>query len=66
MKKAFKNYVKLGVFLLGISLTLVSCQKDDEISNQKNEALTLRPISVIKISKEEIQSNSEIVDKLTL
>jgi len=65
MKKAFKNYVKLGVFLLGISLTLVSCQKDDEISNQKNETLTLRPISVIKISKEEIQSNSKIVDKLT-
>jgi hypothetical protein len=32
MKQTFKNYFKLGVLLFGISLSLVNCQKDDDIS----------------------------------
>ena len=31
MKKIFKNYFKLGILLFGISMTIISCQKDDSI-----------------------------------
>jgi len=44
MKKRFKNYLKLGVLLLGISVAITSCQKDDDYNIVDTSASTPTPI----------------------
>lgn len=57
MKKTFKHYLKLGILLFGISLTLLNCQKDDDssyfpINGQGNKIIkVLRKNDIIKNSK---------------
>ncbi|MGB1270251.1 MAG: hypothetical protein ACPG45_10990 [Flavobacteriaceae bacterium] len=48
MKNKFKNYLKLGILLFGISFTLTNCEKDDthSINISNNETLRIENISL--------------------
>jgi hypothetical protein len=63
MKNKFKNYLKLGILLFGISLTLVNCQKDDEL--EKVQLVQKSNFSITKISKTKVQENRTVFSKLT-
>lgn len=39
MKHKFKNYLKLGILLFGISVVITSCQKDDEIIKEETQII---------------------------
>lgn len=64
MKQTFKNYFKLGVLLLGISLTLVNCQKDDDIAIRKEDSFSKSRFSISKILTSEIFKNKSLINKL--
>lgn len=64
MKNKIKNYLKIGILLLGISLTLVNCQKDDfEIENPQQIRKANFNITEIGVTK--IQENKNISSKLS-
>jgi len=66
MKKIFKNITNLGILLLGISITLLSCQKDDSIINANENVETLgNGYSISIINKEEVFQNKIIADKIS-
>ena len=65
MKQKFKNYLKLGILLFGISAIVTSCVKDDdfettEISQEQQE----RGINVRTIYNAEIFNNPKIATQL--
>ena len=63
MKNKFKNIAKLGILLFGISVTIMSCQKDDQanapIQHQGKEILKVRTLK-----NNEISINTKLVSKL--
>ncbi|MGB1270117.1 MAG: hypothetical protein ACPG45_10315 [Flavobacteriaceae bacterium] len=65
MKNKFKNYLKLGILLFGISFTLSSCEKDDalNVNTSKKETLRIENISLsnFKNKKAVVQT----INKLT-
>ncbi|NQY28327.1 MAG: hypothetical protein HRT69_02540 [Flavobacteriaceae bacterium] len=64
MKKAFKNYLKLGVLLFGISLTLVNCQYDDELDVNTKVIVQDSKYTIKTIDRVEINKNKRIVNQL--
>jgi len=65
MKNKFKNYLKLGILLFGISITLLNCQKDDSIINvDQNVEILNDGYSISIIDKEEVFQNKIIADKI--
>jgi len=66
MKNKFKNYLKLGILLFGISITLLNCQKDDSIINVNENVENLdNGYSISIINKEEVFQNKTIADKIS-
>lgn len=57
-----KKLIKLGIFLLGISLLLFNCEKD--IVNLEQETVTKSKYSISEIGISEIQQNSNLIEKL--
>ncbi len=37
MKQNFKNYLKLGILLFGISLSIIACQKEDDLVKEQEQ-----------------------------
>jgi len=64
MKKTFKDYFKLGVLLLGISLALVNCQKDDNTDLIEEVSSAKARFSISKVGASEIIKNQQLVGKL--
>lgn len=65
MKQKFKNYLKLGILLFGISAIVTGCLKDDdfaeaEVSQEQQE----NGISVRTIYRDEIFNNPKIATQL--
>ncbi|MGB1270115.1 MAG: hypothetical protein ACPG45_10305 [Flavobacteriaceae bacterium] len=73
MKNKFKNYLKLGILLFGISLTLVNCQKDDfettEVLNLKenghNDIIKKGPLTNFKELSRYVASKKALVSLRT-
>ena len=61
MKETFKNITKLGFYFFGISLAIISCQKDDDhvVNEQQNLNNDYRVVSL-----EEIPSLIPVVDNV--
>lgn len=64
-KNQIKNYLKLGILLFGMSLIMVSCQKDDDLNLQGNRSQSLGVKSQILNSKD-IENNSGVLEALSL
>ncbi|GAA3792578.1 hypothetical protein GCM10022271_26140 [Corallibacter vietnamensis] len=61
--KKLKNYLKLGFILYGISLLIISCQKNDDIiTTEQHLEKTSLQIKIIK--NKEIFSNNKLFSKL--
>jgi len=66
MKNKFKNYLKLGILLFGISITLQNCQKDDAIINLDQNVENLNDgYSISIINKEEVFQNKVIANNIS-
>ena len=57
-KKRIANYLKLGILLLGISILLWNCEKDEEINK-----VTLSKFKTNRVSIEEIPIIASILNK---
>ncbi|MFD2824459.1 hypothetical protein ACFS5M_12325 [Lacinutrix iliipiscaria] len=53
-QKRFKNYLKLGLLLFGVSLMFVNCQKDDDFKNEQTNQ-NINPYKISKISLNDIK-----------
>jgi len=63
MEKKFKNYLKLGALLLGISVAITSCQKDDELKVEEQQSHHSDTLSRIQLKTGDNVSK-EVVDYL--
>jgi len=63
MKRTIKNYLKLGVLLLGISFSLINCEKDftEDITNPQNLNSKLK---FETLNFEQVKSNPRVAEKL--
>lgn len=60
-KNKFKNYLKLGILLFGVSIFLVNCQKDDDFTQTtKQELLTKSKIPFEFKKKSYAQLNNDV------
>lgn len=65
MKKSIKNYVKLGLLLIGVSLTLTNCDKDDGLNNYSETAIENKSKFIVKvINAENVKSNKKLYSKI--
>lgn len=60
------NFLKLGTLLLGFSLFLWNCEKDEVISNEKNKIEKHTPYVIKPISEKELINNPILQDKIEL
>ena len=62
MKYKLKNYLKLGILLIGVSLFIVSCQKDDDLkSNTKEET---KKFTITPLFSKDLENKKEIINKI--
>jgi len=65
MKRTIKNYLKLGVLLLGISATMVNCQKDDEFTTFENHQDTNSKARIIETDLNTLLSKESFSNAFT-
>lgn len=64
-QKRLKNYLKLGILLSGISLFIISCQKDDDFKTIENNTLVNNSnYKTKRIYSKEIEQNKIIKNKI--
>lgn len=65
MKKKFRSYLKLGALLFGVSLVIISCQKDDFEPDQKQLTDTNQlGLTVQRGIKPDLSSNKDLLSKI--
>jgi hypothetical protein len=62
MKNRKNNFIKLGIFLFGISLLLYNCEK--EVINTEQEVIDKSKYSVSEIGFSKVQKNTNLIQKL--
>lgn len=66
MKQKLKQYIKTGLFLLGMSFFIVSCQKDDDFKTTQQESLTAQNVfKVSKVGESKINENGDLLGRLS-
>ena len=62
MKNRKINFIKLGIFLFGISILLWNCEKEDSLSH--TEQVVVPEYSVSRIGIPKIQENIALIKNL--
>jgi len=64
MKHKFKNYLKLGILLFGISITLTNCEKDDTTFENNTQHSIPSDFKITKFNSLNNTNNSSVISRI--
>lgn len=65
MRKNFKNFLKLGILLFGISILVTNCQKEDYFIEKTAPVENSNNLTIKKVSLNELKENKQLRTSLS-